>query len=359
MNSLFNNTYSNKKVLLTGHTGFKGSWLLLWLKELGATVKGLSLEPATQPAHISLLDLFDENSVADIRNYDIVSKAVSDFQPDIIFHLAAQPIVKRSYRDPLETFNTNLMGTVNVLEAARNSRSVKAIVNITTDKVYQNHEWHWPYRETDRLGGHDPYSTSKACVELLHESYKKSYFKELGILSATARAGNVIGGGDWSENRLIPDIVKATVKSEQTEIRNPQSVRPWQHVLDPLSGYLMLGQHLLEGNALAEGAWNFGPDIKDCLSVAQVLNEFSHYWPGILWKDVSMNKKDHESNMLRLDCSKAFYELGWTPVWPIEIAVQKTASWYKNFYQNNSLNSFNNLKEYISDAIAKKATWAS
>jgi CDP-glucose 4,6-dehydratase len=357
MEKLFKGIYKGKRVLLTGHSGFKGSWLLFWLQQLGATVKGYSLPPETEPSHIRLLDLFDPASAGDIRDPDQLSGSVKDFQPDIVFHLAAQPLVRRSYTVPLETFHSNIIGTANVLETIRHTPSVRAVINITTDKVYHNFEQHWAYRETDILGGHDPYSTSKACAELVHESYRKSYFKEAGILSSTARAGNVIGGGDWAEDRLIPDLIRATADGQSTSIRNPQSVRPWQHVLDPLSGYLLLGQFLLEGNGLAEGAWNFGPDVRDCLSVAEVLDEFIRHWKGIQWEDVSADKKAHESGMLRLDCSKALYELGWQPVWDVRTAIEKTAAWYKSFYHSNVVRTPEDLAGYIEDAGKKNLNW--
>ena len=359
MNTLFGGIYKDRKVLVTGHSGFKGSWLLLWLNHLGAKVTGFSLAPSTTPSHIQLLGLFDPSTVGDIRNIDQLAAVFKEVQPEIVFHLAAQPLVRRAYADPLETFTTNITGTANVLEAARHSPSVKALVNITTDKVYRNNEWPWPYRETDRLGGHDPYSTSKACVELLHESYRKSYFTGAGILSATARAGNVIGGGDWAEDRLIPDLIKASSTSEITAVRNPQSIRPWQHVLDPLSGYLLLGQRLLQGNAGAEGAWNFGPPSADCLTVAGVLNEFNRSWEGIQWRDASDSKGPHEAHMLRLDCSKASNELGWSPVWNVQSAIAKTADWYKEFFFNNAVRSLENLQEYITAAKNKSINWAS
>ena len=358
MEKLFKGIYGNKKVLLTGHSGFKGSWLLSWLQQLGATVKGYSLMPATEPAHLRLLDLFDPSSVGDINNAGQLNQAFAAFQPDIVFHLAAQPLVRRSYAEPLETFQTNIIGTANVLHAVANTASVKAVVNITTDKVYQNHEWTWPYRETDTLGGHDPYSTSKACVELVHESFRKSFFAAAGKLSVTARAGNVIGGGDWAEDRLIPDVIRATVQSGAASIRNPQSIRPWQHVLDPLSGYLLLGQRLLLGDSSAEGSWNFGPDIKDCLSVAEVLDELNKHWSGIQWKNVSDNKKPHESNLLRLDCSKALHELNWTPVWNVRNAIAITAEWYRRFYEDKQVSSLQDIKQYVGDAKAQQLTWA-
>lgn len=357
MEHLFGGIYKGKKVLLTGHSGFKGSWLLLWLKQLGASVKGYALPPLTDPAHIRLLQLYEPSSAGDIRCFEQLHAVVADFQPEIVFHLAAQPLVRRSYADPLETFQSNIIGTAHVLEAIRRTSSVKAVINITTDKVYQNNEWAWPYRELDPLGGHDPYSTSKACAELVHDSYRKSYLKESGILSATARAGNVIGGGDWAEDRLIPDLVKAAARSETTDIRYPRSVRPWQHVLDPLSGYLLLGQRLLEGDRSAEGAWNFGPDMKDCLTVAELLAEFDKNWKGIRWNDRSENKNPHESGTLRLDCSKALHQLEWRPVWTVKTAVSRTASWYKAFYDNNVVRSEDDLRQYVLDAKDGNLNW--
>jgi CDP-glucose 4,6-dehydratase len=357
MKHLYNGIYKDKRVLLTGHTGFKGSWLLLWLQQMGALVKGYALPPATDPAHILLLDQYDPSSSGDIRDLPRLTQAMQDFQPDIVFHLAAQPLVRRSYADPLETFHSNVIGTANVLEAIRKTPTVKAVINITTDKVYHNHEWPWAYRETDGLGGHDPYSTSKACAELIHESYRKSFFMEAGIRSATARAGNVIGGGDWAGDRLIPDVVRAAIRSLPTDIRNPGSVRPWQHVLDPLSGYLLLGQLLLEGNEKAEGSWNFGPDGKDCLSVTEVFREFGTHWPEVRMNDASNGKHPHEAGVLRLDCAKAMAQLAWTPVWNIQSAIARTAQWYKNYYQRHTVGSLQDLEQYIRDAEAAKMNW--
>lgn len=359
MDNLFKGIYQGKRVMLTGHTGFKGSWLLLWLQQMGATVRGYSLSPIAESSHIDLLQLSDPSTIGDIRDARRLKDEFEKFKPEIVFHLAAQPLVKKSYVDPVETFETNIGGTVNVLEAARHCGTVKVLVNITTDKVYQNYEWVWPYRESDRLGGHDPYSTSKACVELVHESYRKSFFEPAGILTATARAGNVIGGGDWAEDRLVPDAVKAAVNKATVQVRNPQSVRPWQHVLDPLSGYLLLGQLLLEGNKMAEGAWNFGPDTADCLSVADLLNKFCAEWSDVQWKDVSKNTKVHEANMLRLDCSKAINMLQWNPVWNVNSAIAKTAEWYKSFYKNKQVRSVENLREYLADARQKNLAWIS
>jgi CDP-glucose 4,6-dehydratase len=357
MNPLFKGIYSGKKVFLTGHTGFKGSWLLLWLEQLGAEVTGFSLTPNTDPSHFSLLSSGSRSVIADIRDAGAIREALSDSKPDIVFHLAAQPLVRRSYTEPIETFQTNVIGTVNLFEAIRRDSSVKALVNITTDKVYRNLESHEAFKETDVLGGHDPYSTSKACVELIHESYGKSFFKERGILAATARAGNVIGGGDWADDRLIPDLVKGAARKTNADIRHPQSVRPWQHVLDPLSGYLLLGQHLLEGNEDLEANWNFGPALDDCLDVASLINLFGKYWPGIGFNDISESKQVHESHILRLDCTKAQQELGWSPTWNIEKAIEKTAGWYAAFYTKSDIVTKKDLSQYISDAASKNAVW--
>ena len=357
MDNLFNNIYKGKKVLVTGHTGFKGSWLISWLEELGAEVTGFSLAPNTEPSHYSLIKGSWKSVIGDIRNASIINDTVDQIQPEIVFHLAAQPLVNRSYVNPLETFETNITGTINLYEAIRKVKSVKALVNVTTDKVYHNNEWIWGYRENDRLGGYDPYSTSKACVELVHDSYQKSFFKEVGIQCATARAGNVIGGGDWSEDRLIPDIVKAAHEKKETPIRNPQSVRPWQHVLDPLSGYLLLGQHLLEINEKVNEGWNFGPSIEDCLSVKEILTLFSKNWDEIKWKDLSDSKKLHETNLLRLDCSKAHQQLQWKPIWNIDEAIKNTALWYKDFYSNRKSITTEQLHQYVTDAKNQKAIW--
>jgi len=358
MNQLFNNVYQGKRVLLTGHTGFKGSWLYLWLLKLGATVQGYAMAPDTEPAHIKLLGLYNENSIGNIAHPQAIKEVFQTFQPDIVFHLAAQPLVRYSYQNPVETFQVNVLGTANVLEAARLTPSVKAIVNITSDKVYENFEWERAYKETDKLGGHDPYSTSKACAEMVHESYTKSFFKKAGILSATARAGNVIGGGDWAADRLIPDIVRASINNSVIEIRNPDSVRPWQHVLDPLSGYLQLGMQLLQANTEMEGSWNFGPALKDCISVREVLNEMSNIWGDFQWKDISLGEKVHEANMLRLDCTKAHENLMWQPIWNLQQALTATANWYKAYYNYKELITTQQLDQFIKDAQEKKAKWA-
>ena len=359
MRKIFNNIYLGKKVLVTGHTGFKGSWLKIWLKNLGATVYGYSLSPNTEPSHYNLTTpIAGFSYIADIRDKELLEKAIIDIQPDIVFHLAAQPLVRQSYANPIETFHTNIIGTVNLFEAIRRvGKGVKAIVNVTTDKVYKIHEDESVFKESDVLGGYDPYSTSKACVELVHESYRNSFFKELNILSASARAGNVIGGGDWALDRLIPDVMVATSKKNPSDIRNPLSIRPWQHVLDPLSGYLLLGQLMLENSTLVDTAWNFGPNISNCLQVNEVLNLAQKFWGLIRWNDVSESDTLHETKILRLDCSKANNEIGWQPVWDIEKAIRKTVNWYKEYYTSGRILTFDDLNEYILEAQERKMIW--
>jgi CDP-glucose 4,6-dehydratase len=355
---MFNHIYKNKTILLTGHTGFKGSWLAFWLHQLGAKVIGYALSPTTSPNHIELLNLPITSIIGDVRDEKLLQTVFQTYQPDVVFHLAAQPLVRASYAEPILTFETNVIGTAKVYEAVKAISSVKAVVNVTTDKVYHNNEWVWGYRENDKLGGHDPYSTSKACVELLHESYRKSFFKEKGILTATARAGNVIGGGDWSQDRLIPDIVKATVQAQAVQIRNPQATRPWQHVLEPLAAYLLLGQQLLEGNLKAEDAWNFACDAEGCVPVRTILTQMQQVWQEVQWQDVSQQAKPHEANLLQLDCTKAKSLLQWQPVWNLATTVELTTKWYRNFYETKQLNTAQDLQKYIADAQEMGLQWA-
>lgn len=353
----FSNIYRNKRVLLTGHTGFKGSWLALWLTELGAQVTGLSLAPETEPNHWDLLKLTVDDRRADIRNADVVSKIFTETKPEIVFHLAAQPLVRRSYRDPLETWSTNVMGTANVLEASRLAESVHAIVVVTTDKCYENQEWPWGYRENDRLGGHDPYSASKAGAELVVASYRNAFFRgENTPLLATTRAGNVIGGGDWSEDRLIPDLVRATANNQSLVIRSPNATRPWQHVLESLSGYLLLGQKLLEGQKDFAEPWNFGPEPEGNRSVAEVLEQLSVQWPNLGWR-ITDEPQPHESTLLYLDSAKARSKLNWRPVWGIDDSLSKTADWYRAWSKEGHVISPLQLHEYIEAAQTINAGW--
>jgi CDP-glucose 4,6-dehydratase len=361
--SLFGGIYKDKKVLLTGHTGFKGSWLALWLDQMGAQVYGYALDNEGQN-HLDLLNLNIHQNINDLRDLKALQAYFDEVQPDIVFHLAAQALVRASYDDPIETFSTNVMGTLNVYEASRKTPSVKAIVNVTSDKCYENREWFWGYRENEAMGGYDPYSASKGCAELLTASYRNSYFnnedfgKKHTVLLASGRAGNVIGGGDWAGDRLIPDIVRATSKNEAVKIRNPKATRPWQHVLEPLSGYLNLGWKLLEQNvAVAEG-WNFGPDNNSNLPVEDIIALSQKYWDSITIEFSKDPNDHHEANLLMLDCSKANKMLKWKAVWGIDKTLEKTIVWYKEFYLNQKVVSQNDLNDYVTDAKAANISWA-
>ena len=354
----FKDVFKGRKVLLTGHTGFKGSWLALWLQELGAEVVGLSLAPDTNPSHWGLLKLNLKEYLADIRDYASVQEILNKTQPEIVFHLAAQPLVRRSYADPLMTWSTNVQGTAHVLEACRHVHSVKAIVAVTTDKCYQNKEWVWGYRENDRLGGHDPYSASKAGAELVAASYRDSFFqKEDSLLLATARAGNVIGGGDWSEDRLIPDLVRAGARGESVEIRSPNATRPWQHVLESLSGYLLLGQRLLERQRSFADAWNFGPDEAGNQTVATVLARLTEHWSGLRW-DLADGVQLHEAGLLQLDSTKARSLLSWHPVWGLEESLRQTVDWYRAYQETGEVITRQQLNNYIDAAKSMNKVWA-
>ena len=357
-------SFADKKVFVTGHTGFKGSWLAFWLIHLGADVTGFALEPDTDPSHFKLLNLPMRSIIGDIRDPRALDKAIQDVQPEIVFHLAAQPLVRRSYREPVETFATNVMGTIHLFEACRKIETVRAIVNITSDKCYENKEWVWGYREIDPMGGYDPYSASKGCAELVTSSWRDSYFhpdqygKTHNTLLASARAGNVIGGGDWGEDRLIPDIMRAVEAGRPVIIRNPRATRPWQHVLEPLSGYLLLGQRLLEGDATCADAWNFGPGDEDTITVLQVVRAMQEQWDHVQY-DVGLDTdQPHEAGLLRLDCSKARSRLDWKPVWSTDSNFNKTISWYKSFYEQGHILTSENLQEYIKDAKQNMLCWA-
>jgi CDP-glucose 4,6-dehydratase len=356
--NLFKGVYKGRNVLITGHTGFKGSWLTLWLQELGANVIGLALKPPTKPSHFELLNLDIKSIMGDIRDQKALIKTFHKYNPEIVFHMAAQPIVRYSYDNPTETFETNVMGTVNVLEASRKTASVKAIVNVTSDKVYENKEWEWGYRENDTIGGYDPYSCSKGCSELVTSSYRNSFFKNKALI-ASARAGNVIGGGDWAVDRLIPDIMRAVSKGKQVLIRNSQAIRPWQHVLESLSGYLLLGQRLLDGKREFAQAWNFGQNYSDSWKVEEIVKGAKAFWPEIKYTMHHAHKTPHEAGLLKLDCSKAYERLLWVPLWTTEKSLKKTINWYKEFYKNANVMSNRDLDEYIADAKIKKAVWIS
>ena len=336
---MYNNIYRNKKVFITGHTGFKGSWLSIWLQTLGAKVCGYSLKPNTNPSMYQELDIenkIEKSIIGNILDYETLEDSINDFQPEIIFHLAAQPIVRLSYKEPKLTYETNVIGTLNVLEVARKCKSVRAFVNVTTDKCYENKEIARGYKEDEPMGGYDMYSSSKGCVEIMSSSYRRSFLQEEDSMSmATARAGNVIGGGDWAEDRLIPDCIRYINQNKAIEIRNPIAVRPWQHVLEPLSGYLLLGQKLLEtGKDYAEG-FNFGPNEESVLKVSEVAQKIIYnYNKG----EVIVHKKDnlHEANLLMLNIEKAKTVLNWTPTYTANEAIKETVEWYKHFYAKDT-----------------------
>ena len=361
---MFNAAYHNKRVLITGHTGFKGSWLALWLAQMGAKVTGYSLQPPTDPSHFHLLDLGINSVIGDVRDTDKLKAVFKEQKPDIVFHLAAQAIVRISYKDPVETFSSNVLGTVNVLEAAKNIGTVRAIINVTSDKCYENREWPWGYRETDALGGYDPYSASKGCAEIITSCWRNSFFnpKDYGkthqTFLASARAGNVIGGGDWATDRLLPDIMRSVNQNKKVKIRNPQATRPWQYVLEPLSGYLLLGQKLLEGRKEFAEAWNFGPSEEENVSVGEIVQQVKKAWPKTDYEIDQTSVQPHEANMLRLDCSKARTKLRWLPVWTGKNAIEKTAHWYRTFYELSEILSLEHLHLYIADAQSRHIAWA-
>jgi CDP-glucose 4,6-dehydratase len=328
--------WHGKRVLVTGHTGFKGSWLSLWLKSMGAKVIGYALTPPTNP---SLFEVANVSSgmtsiIGDIRDLDTLQKVFAEHQPEIVIHMAAQPLVRYSYLEPVETYSTNVMGTVNLLEAVRQTKSVKAVVNVTTDKCYENREWVWGYRENEAMGGFDPYSSSKGCAELVTAAYRNSYFHpekyhEHGVAIATGRAGNVIGGGDWAEDRLIPDTMRAIVSGQPVNIRNPHSIRPWQHVLEPLSGYLLLAHRLYEEGPTFAEAWNFGPNDDDAKPVGWILDKLTNTWgEGASWQ-LDKGEHPHEAHYLKLDCSKAKSRLQWQPKWSLATAIEEICIWHE------------------------------
>jgi CDP-glucose 4,6-dehydratase len=346
----FAEVYRGRRVLVTGHTGFKGSWLALWLGTLGARVTGLALAPPSNPSHWDLLRLVVDEHRIDVRDAEAVARVIVRTQPECVVHLAAQPLVRRSYANPHDTWSTNVMGTVNVLEACRTTASVRAIVVATTDKCYENTGSAVPYREDDRLGGHDPYSASKAAAELVARSYRTAFLGESeSALVATVRAGNVIGGGDWGDDRLIPDLVRARAAGVPLAVRSPGAIRPWQHVLDCLAGYLLLGANLIAGKRQFAGAWNFGPDADDTRTVAQVLSVLESLWPGLCWRSDN-SERPQESATLSLDSSRARTLLGWRPVWTIDDALAATASWYRRFLKNGTVSSRAQLEEYVTTA---------
>jgi CDP-glucose 4,6-dehydratase len=358
--------FRGKKVVLTGHTGFKGAWLTAWLKMLGAEVVGIALDPPTNPSHFQMAGIGDgiKDLRIDVRDTRLLEAAFSDAQPDFVIHLAAQALVRRSYEDPLETWQTNVMGTLNVLEALRKLDSPCSAVLITSDKCYDNVEWVWGYRETDALGGPDPYSASKGAAELAIRSHVKSYFPSAGskVRIASARAGNVIGGGDWAENRIIPDCVKAWSRLEEVELRSPHATRPWQHVLEPLSGYLALALALNENSDFHGEAFNFGPAARQNHSVLELVREMAIHWKQVKWQDVSQTAEGpYESGLLKLNCDKALAYLNWQAVMEFEDTVQMTAAWYSHFYENSNeiaAVTESQIKAFCNIAKNKGMKWA-
>jgi CDP-glucose 4,6-dehydratase len=339
--------WQGKRVFVTGHTGFKGGWLTLWLQSLGAEVTGFSLAPDTVPNLFTLARVSEgiRSIIGDVRDQHAISQAIELARPEIIFHMAAQPFVRYSYTHPVETYATNVMGTIHVLEAVRNVPSVKTVLVVTTDKCYENREWVWGYREIDAMGGHDPYSSSKACVELVTAAYRNSYFssnqqakREVGL--ASVRAGNVIGGGDWAAERLIPDIIRAVVRNEPVLIRFPQAIRPWQHVLEPLCGYLTLAAKLSKDRVRYGEGWNFGPEDFDIKSVKWVVENLTEHWgEGASWT-LDENSQPHEASILKLDSSKARSLLGWNPLWRLDQSIERVVDWYKAARRGEDMRAF-------------------
>ena len=343
--------WGGKSVFLTGHTGFKGSWLSLWLQSMGAQVHGLSLEPPTLPNLFTVAKVMKgmtSHIIGDIRDLHTVQQAMQAAQPDIVIHMAAQPLVRLSYAEPVETYATNVMGTVHVLESIRHTPSVRACVVVTTDKCYENKEWAWGYRENEPMGGHDPYSNSKGCAELVINAYRNSFMRLSGIAVASARAGNVIGGGDWAADRLIPDILKAFEQNQPVVVRNPHATRPWQHVLEPLSGYLILAEHLYKRGQDFSESWNFGPREQDARPVQWIVEEISKAWgQGAGWQ-LDAAAHPHEANYLKLDISKASVRLGWQPLWPLAMALQYIVSWHRAWLSHAEMHQLclNQIQEY-------------
>jgi CDP-glucose 4,6-dehydratase len=339
--------WTGKRVLLTGHTGFKGSWLSLWLQQKGAVVSGIALEPPRERSMFvdAKVGCGMRSTIGDTRDLELLKRTFAEHRPEIVFHLAAQSLVRRSYEDPLGTYSTNVMGTVNLLESVRTSEQVRAVVVVTSDKCYENRAREWPYRETDRLGGYDPYSNSKACAELVVSAYRNSFFNPTeynrhGVALATVRAGNVIGGGDWSKDRLIPDIMRAFMEQRPVTIRNPHAIRPWQHVLEPLRGYLAVAESLFLAGAVIGEAWNFGPDQSDAQPVEWMVNELAKAWGNAARWEQEKSVQPHEDQSLTLECSRAANRLGWRPCLHLKDSLAMTAAWYRASLQGNDMHAF-------------------
>ncbi len=344
--------WRGRRVLVTGHTGFKGSWLCLWLHSVGAEVHGYALPPPTDPSLFvaaKVDELLSSSEIADVRDCEMLHSVVRRVRPEIVFHLAAQPLVRYSYRAPVETYAVNVMGTVHLLEAIRQSDSVRAVVSVTTDKCYENREWPWGYRENEPLGGYDPYSSSKACAELVSAAYRASFLNGSGIPLATARAGNVIGGGDWAADRLLPDFLRALDAGQTLTIRSPGATRPWQHVLEPLSGYLVLAESLFAPGAKSAEAWNFGPVDDDARPVSWILERLARRMPDLRWH-CDAEPQPHEAHFLKLDSSKARTQLGWRPRWRLDKALDMTISWHQAWRQGADMGAVSRAQ--IADYVA-------
>jgi CDP-glucose 4,6-dehydratase len=362
--NLFKNVYAGKRVLVTGHTGFKGSWLSLWLLDLGAKVAGYSNKVPTSPSHFELLGLEDkiEHFSGDIRNKEGLESALDSFKPEIVFHLAAQALVHQSYRDPVETYETNIMGMVNLMDCLRTRPGIETAVLITSDKAYRNDEWCWGYRETDALGGHDPYSSSKSCADLIARSFYDSFLKDAPTRIGITRAGNVIGGGDWGADRIVPDCIRAWAQDKEVEVRSPKATRPWQHVLEPLSGYLALGAELYNRDTKLDGeAFNFGPDADVNQTVAELLNEMSTHWDKAKWgTPENVQQIGSEAMLLKLSCDKALHYLNWKAVLNFPQTVDFTTSWYQNWFESKE-DIFNfstsQIEKYCQLAKEKGLSW--
>jgi CDP-glucose 4,6-dehydratase len=343
--------WPGKRVFLTGHTGFKGSWLAIWLSHLGCNVLGYALSPDSKPSlfDVAKVSKVIDSKIGDIRDQELLYESMVGFNPDILIHMAAQPLVRYSYDNPVETYEINVIGTAKVLEVARSCNNLKAIINITTDKCYENVGFDKSYKETDPMGGYDPYSSSKGCAELVAASYRRSYLNDLGIGIASARAGNVIGGGDWASDRLIPDILRSFQNNEPVIIRNPKATRPWQNVLEPLSGYLILAQKIYNNKDYSEG-WNFGPREQDVESVDWILDKMIAEWPGSTWR-LDQDSNPHEAGFLKLDISKAEFKLGWKPLWELSLTLKKIILWHKAWKNKEDMHAvcIAEIKEYMKD----------
>ena len=372
MNPILTSCFQGRSILITGHTGFKGGWLATWLKLLGGRVVGFALPPAPGQPNLCEAAKVEQNMasiIGDVRDYDALLSTFKAHEPEIVFHLAAQPIVRQSYRQPVETYTTNTLGTVHLLEAVRQTPSVRVVVIVTSDKCYENREWLYAYRENDPLGGHDPYSASKAAAELVVSSYRHAFFsperfEQHGVSLASVRAGNVVGGGDWAEDRIIPDCMRALAAGERIGVRTPDAIRPWQHVLEPLAGYLWLAARMWQAPLRYAGAWNFGPNPDGHITVRDLVNGIIEAWGSGAWQDLSERQADasHEADLLKLDCTKAVSLLGWRSVLSMSKCIYKTISWYRNYYFEPSCDAYEftikQIEDYVYEARQSGVLWA-